>query len=53
MAGIHGDEWTRTAQGPAGMVSALDIARLGVRIGVERLRAAVAAIDAGSPDTDE
>jgi hypothetical protein len=47
MAEIHGDAWTRTGQTPGGQVSALDIARLGVRIGVEHLRGAEQAIKAG------
>jgi hypothetical protein len=39
IAKIHGQDWARTGRTPAGTVSALDIARLGVRIGVEHLRA--------------
>lgn len=47
MAEIHGDAWTRTGQTPGGPVSALDMARLGVRIGVDHLRGAEQAITAG------
>jgi hypothetical protein len=46
MAKIHGQDWARTGRTPAGKVSALDIARLGVRIGVEHLRAVEQAIRA-------
>jgi hypothetical protein len=46
MAKFHGEDWTRTGRTPAGEMSALDIARLGVRIGVEHLRAAEQAIRA-------
>jgi hypothetical protein len=46
IADVQGDDWTRTGESPAGAVSALDIIRLGVRIGVEHLRAAEAAIAA-------
>jgi len=47
MADIHGDAWSRTGQTAAGEVSALDIARLAVRTGIEHLRAAEQAISAG------
>ncbi|MDQ6617015.1 MAG: hypothetical protein M3083_20285 [Actinomycetota bacterium] len=40
MADGHGQDWSRTGRTPSGNVSALDIARLAVRIGVEHLRAA-------------
>jgi hypothetical protein len=46
MAKIHGEDWSRTGRTPAGEESALDIARLGVRIGIEHLRAAEQAIRA-------
>jgi hypothetical protein len=48
MADIHGDAWLRTAQTAAGQVSALDMARLAVKIGVEHLRAAQRAISSGA-----
>jgi hypothetical protein len=48
MAEMHGDDWTRTGRTPEGEVTALDIARLGVRIGIDHLRAAQEAIRAGS-----
>jgi hypothetical protein len=44
MADVHGDTWSRPGQAAAGEVSALEIARLGVRIGVEHLRAAERAL---------
>jgi hypothetical protein len=40
LAAVHGEDWLRTGQAPSGPVSALDIARHGVRIGIEHLRAA-------------
>jgi hypothetical protein len=39
MAEVHGDTWTRTGRAPTGEVTALDIARLAVRVSVEHLRA--------------
>jgi hypothetical protein len=50
MAGIHGSDWSRTGQGPQGPVSALDLARLAVRIAVEQLREAERA---AGPEPDE
>jgi fructose-1,6-bisphosphatase/sedoheptulose 1,7-bisphosphatase-like protein len=40
MADVHGDTWTRSGRGPNGTISALEIARLGVAISVDHLRAA-------------
>lgn len=45
MADLHGDDWSRRGRGPHGEVSALDIARLGIQIAVEHLRAAERAVD--------
>jgi len=42
MAEVPGNDWSRTGHGPTGEVSALDIVRLGVQIGIEHLRAAEA-----------
>lgn len=47
MAEVHGKDWSRTARGPSGDVTALDIARLAVRIGIDHLRAAETALQAG------
>jgi hypothetical protein len=44
MAGIGGRDWTRTGQTPNGPVTALDIVQVAVRIGIEHLRSAEAAI---------
>ncbi len=47
MAAVHGEDWLRTGQAATGPVSALDIARYGVRLGVEHLRAVEASIHPG------
>ncbi len=47
MADVHGDDWARAGQARTGEVSALDIARLGVRIAIEHLRAVEGAITPG------
>lgn len=52
MAGTPGSDWTRIAQTPQGPVTALDIARLAVRIGAEHLRAAEQALASVAPEDD-
>jgi hypothetical protein len=47
LAAVHGVDWLRTGQAATGPVSALDIARHGVRLGVEHLRAVEAATRPG------
>jgi len=44
MADAHGEDWSRSGQSATGEVSALDIARLAVQIGINHLRAAERAI---------
>jgi hypothetical protein len=48
LAAVHGEDWLRTGQTATGTIAALDIARHGVRIGIEHLRAAEGAIGPGS-----
>ena len=48
MADIGGQDWTRTGETTNGPVTALDIAQLAVRIGIEHLRAGEAAIAAAA-----
>lgn len=40
MSGVHGDDWVRTGRAQGRSVSALDIARLGVSIAIDQLKAA-------------
>ncbi|MGH9126605.1 MAG: hypothetical protein ACRDZ8_18040 [Acidimicrobiales bacterium] len=40
MSGVHGDDWARTGRDQGRSVSALDIARLGVAIAIDELKAA-------------
>jgi hypothetical protein len=37
---VHGDEWSRTGQSNSASVSALEVVRYAVRVGVEHLYAA-------------
>ncbi|HEX3424521.1 MAG TPA: DinB family protein [Acidimicrobiales bacterium] len=47
MSEVHGKDWSRTGRGPSGEVTALDIARLAVRLGIDHLRAAETALQGG------
>jgi hypothetical protein len=53
MAGLHGDDWARTGQGATGKISALDLARLGVQIAVDHLRAVERIVGAGQDDESD
>jgi len=53
IAGVNGADWTRTGHSQDGPVTALDVGRLAVRIGVEHLRGAEQVLSPGATDGND